>query len=106
MTGNQVKLILDLAVIYDQPLNQERLKEVLSVVGGGLALRATARQLAKFVPGPGWLLAGAMGYAGTQALGRAAMAYFERRGLGLADSAGPASFGSGVVIDTASQDVG
>ncbi len=105
MTGNQVKLVLDLALIYDQPMNKARLKEVLSVLGGGLALRATARQLAKFVPGPGWLLAGAMGYAGTQALGRAAIAYFERIGDGVATAVVEESYGSGVVIDTAAEEV-
>jgi uncharacterized protein (DUF697 family) len=56
----------------------DRLKEVLGVLGGGLALRTVARQVAKLIPGPGWLIGGAMGFAGTVAMGKAAVTYFNR----------------------------
>jgi uncharacterized protein (DUF697 family) len=36
-----------------------------------------ARELLDFVPGPGWVLKGAVAYAGTRALGEAAIRYFE-----------------------------
>lgn len=88
MTANQVKLVLRLATIHDQHLGPERLAEVLATVGGGVALRAAARQLAKFVPGPGWLLGGAMGYSGTLAMGKAAQAYFQREPKGPTPPAG------------------
>jgi uncharacterized protein (DUF697 family) len=78
MTANQVKMVLRLAAIYDQPMTAERLKEVLAVVGGGFALRTAARQVAKFIPGPGWIVGGALGYAGTFAMGKAAIEYFRR----------------------------
>jgi uncharacterized protein (DUF697 family) len=78
MTANQVKMVLRLAAIYDQPRTVDRAKEVMAVVGGGLALRTAARQVAKFVPGPGWLLGGALGYGGTFAMGKAAIEYFKR----------------------------
>ncbi|MEB3198256.1 MAG: DUF697 domain-containing protein [Candidatus Sericytochromatia bacterium] len=78
MTINQVKMVLRLAAIHDQPMTPERLKEVLAVVGGGLALRTVARQAAKLIPGPGWLVAGGLGYAGTLAMGKAAVTYFKR----------------------------
>ena len=52
--------------------------EVLAVVGSGLALRTAARQLAKVIPGPGWIVGGAMGYGGTLALGKGAVEYFKR----------------------------
>ena len=78
MTANQVKMVLRLASIYDQPLSPERLREVLAVLGGGFALRTAARQVAKFIPGPGWLVGGAIGYTGTFAMGKAAIEYFRR----------------------------
>lgn len=78
MTANQIKMVLRLAAIHDQPMTFERLKEVLGVLGGGLALRTVARQVAKLLPGPGWLIGGAMGFAGTVAMGKAAVAYFNR----------------------------
>jgi uncharacterized protein (DUF697 family) len=79
MTANQVKMVMRLAAIHDQPMTYDRLKEVLAVIGGGVALRTAARQLAKFVPGPGWLVAGGLGFAGSLAMGRAAHEYFRRQ---------------------------
>lgn len=78
MTANQIKMVLRLAAIYDQPMTVERAKEVLAVIGGGFALRTAARQVAKFIPGPGWLVSGALGYGGTLAMGKAAIEYFKR----------------------------
>lgn len=78
MTINQIKMVMRLAAMHDQPMTHERLKEVLAVLGSGYALRTAARQLAKFVPGPGWLVSGGLGYAGTLAMGKAALEYFKR----------------------------
>ena len=78
MTANQVKMVLRLAAIYDQPMTFDRLKEVMAVVGGAFAFRTAARQLTKFIPGPGWIVGGAMGYTGTFAMGKAAIEYFRR----------------------------
>lgn len=78
MTANQVKMVLRLAAIHDQPMTTDRLKEVLAVVGGGFAFRTAARQVAKLIPGPGWVVGGAMGYTGTFAMGKAAIEYFRR----------------------------
>lgn len=78
MTANQIKMVLRLAAIHDQPMTFERLREVLGVLGGGLVLRTAARQVAKLIPGPGWLIGGALGFAGTVAMGKAAVAYFNR----------------------------
>ncbi len=79
MTANQVKMVMRLAAIHDQPMTYERLKEVFAVVGGGLALRTAARQIVKFIPGPGWLIGGGLGFAGTLAMGKAALEYFRRQ---------------------------
>jgi uncharacterized protein (DUF697 family) len=77
MTGNQAKMVLQIAAAYGQKLDTERAKELLVVVGGGFAFRAIARQLLDFVPGFGWALKAGVGYTGTIAMGKAAIAYFE-----------------------------
>ena len=78
MTGNQAKMVLQIAAAYGQKLDTDRAKELLAVVGGGFAFRAVARELLDFVPGFGWALKAGIAYAGTQAMGKAAIAYFEQ----------------------------
>jgi uncharacterized protein (DUF697 family) len=78
MTGNQAKMVLQIAAAYGQKLDSERARELAAVVGGGFALRAVARQLLDFIPGFGWALKAGVGYSGTLAMGRAAIAYFEQ----------------------------
>ncbi len=77
LTANQAKMVLRLAAIYGREITPERAKELLVVVGGGFTLRAIARQLLDFVPGPGWILKGGVAYTGTVAMGKAAQKYFE-----------------------------
>lgn len=94
MTANQVKMVLRMAAMFDMPLGVDRARELLAVVGGGFGLRTAARQIAKFIPGPGWLLGGAIGYSGTLAMGKAAIEYFRHNApshqLQAARSASPA----------------
>lgn len=91
MTANQVKMLMRIAAMFDLPMNVERAKELLAVVGGGLALRTFSRQIVKFVPWAGWAVAGGIGYSGTLAMGKAAIEYFKRNApshqvsVGLAD---------------------
>jgi uncharacterized protein (DUF697 family) len=49
----------------------------MGVLGAGFGLRTIAREALDFFPGPGWLVKGAVAYAGTRALGHAAIRYFE-----------------------------
>jgi uncharacterized protein (DUF697 family) len=79
LTVNQVRLVLRIADAYGFEIDKERLPEVLGVVGSGLGFRALARQAVGVVPVVGWAIKGAVAYAGTRALGEAAMRYFERR---------------------------
>lgn len=78
MTLNQAKMLLQISAAYGQPMGLERLKELAVVVGGGFACRAIARQLAGALPGWGWAVKAGIGYAGTSAMGYAAIAYFEQ----------------------------
>lgn len=77
MTANQAKMVLQIAAAYGQKMGMERAKELAGVVAGAFACRAAARQIVGTVPGFGWALKGGIGFAGTQAMGRAAIAYFE-----------------------------
>jgi uncharacterized protein (DUF697 family) len=79
LTLNQVRLVLRIADAYGFEIDKERLPEVLGVVGSGLGFRAVARRAIGAVPIVGWAVKGAVAYAGTRALGEAAMRYFERR---------------------------
>ena len=79
LTVNQVRLILRIADAYGFEIDKDRLPEVLAVFGSGFGLRKLARRGAELVPVLGWALKGAVAYAGTRALGEAAMRYFERR---------------------------
>lgn len=80
MTLNQAKMLLQIAAAYGQPMGMERVRELAAVVGGAFACRAVARQVAGAVPGLGWVVKAAVGYAGTVAMGRAAIEYFEGGG--------------------------
>lgn len=92
MTLNQAKMLLQIAAAYGQPLGMERVKELACVVGGGFACRAVARQVVGIVPALGWAVKAGIGYAGTLAMGNAAIEYFEHGGtmVGLAAAVGEA----------------
>jgi uncharacterized protein (DUF697 family) len=80
MTANQARMVLHLAAAYGEELSFQRARELLGVLAAGFGLRALTRQVAKVVPVGGWAAAAAIGYAGTVAMGRSAMLYFERGG--------------------------
>jgi uncharacterized protein (DUF697 family) len=79
LTLNQIRLVLLIAAAHGVEVDRERLPEVLAVVGSGLALRTAARQVLGAVPVAGWLVKGAVAYAGTRAVGEAAWRYFAAR---------------------------
>lgn len=78
MTANQIKMLLQIAAAYGQPLNVDRVKELAAVVAGGYLFRALARQALTAVPVLGWAIKGGIGYTGTTAMGKAAVRYFEQ----------------------------
>jgi uncharacterized protein (DUF697 family) len=79
LTLNQMRLVLRIAAAHGVEVSNERLPELLAVLGSGLGLRALARELLDLVPGAGWAIKGAVAYAGTRALGEAAVRYFAAR---------------------------
>lgn len=80
MTANQARMVLNLAAAYGEELSMERARELIGVLAAGFGLRALSRQVVKLVPVGGWAAAAAIGYAGTVAMGRSTMLYFERGG--------------------------
>ncbi len=77
LTLNQVRLVLRLGAAYGVEIDQQRLPEVLATVAAGFGFRAAARQLLGAIPIAGWAVKGGIAYAGTRALGEAAMRYFQ-----------------------------
>jgi uncharacterized protein (DUF697 family) len=73
-------MVLRLAAAHGEVLDRERALELLPIVAAGFGLRAVARELVAVVPLAGWAVKGAVAFAGTRALGEAALAYFEKGG--------------------------
>ncbi|MGI6045890.1 MAG: YcjF family protein [Eggerthellaceae bacterium] len=102
MTLNQAKMLLQIAAVYGQPMNNERIKELIALVSGGFACRGVARQLVAIIPAAGILIKAGVGYSGTLAMGRTAIEYFEAGGnaMGLAHVATKAANATIKVIGT------
>lgn len=80
MTFNQVKMTLQIATAYGQPLDADRVKEIAVIVAGAFVCRNLVRTATKAIPFAGWLISGGMGFAATEAMGRAMVEYFEAGG--------------------------
>ena len=74
---NQVRMVLRLAAAHAIDIDRRRAPELLAVLGAAIGLRALARGALSFLPGPGWAYKAGVAYAGTRAIGEAAIAYFE-----------------------------
>ena len=83
MTVNQIRMVLRVAVAYGYRVEPRRAPEILATVAAGLGWRALAQQGLKWVPAAGWAVKGAVGFAGTVGLGRAAAAYYDSGAAGM-----------------------
>jgi small GTP-binding protein len=77
LLSNQIRMVMRLAALYNEPLQAGPTKELLITIGTGLAFRYVAEEAAKAVPIGGDLVSGAIAAAGTWALGQVALEYFE-----------------------------
>ena len=77
LLASQVRLVLRIAAIYGESLSVRHARELLTTMAGSVALRYLAAQLAKLLPGPGWLIAAGVTGLGTWAMGQVAVLYFE-----------------------------
>ncbi len=78
MSLNQVKMVLSIASIYEEDINQERAVELAGIVGMGFGFRALARSLVRKLPGISWVIKAVTGYSATVAVGLGAVQYFEK----------------------------
>jgi uncharacterized protein (DUF697 family) len=75
---NEIRLILRLEQAYGLAIDpRERLPEIAATLGVGFGFRALTRELLDFVPVAGWAVKGAVAYAGTRAIGEAALRRLE-----------------------------
>ena len=77
MTLNQAKMVLQIAAAYGQDMSKDRAKELAAVLGGAYVCRTLARELVEFIPILGFVARTGVAYAGTAAIGHAAIEYFE-----------------------------
>jgi small GTP-binding protein len=74
----QTRMVLRIAAIFGEPMNVQHSKELVATIAGGVALRYLAQEGAKFIPGPGWVVAAAVAGVGTWAIGQVTIRYFEQ----------------------------
>ncbi len=77
LLGNQVRMVMRIAALYNEPLSGGPTRELIATVAGGLVFRYLAEEAAKAVPFGGDLVAGAIAAAGTWSLGQVAAEYFD-----------------------------
>jgi uncharacterized protein (DUF697 family) len=73
----QVRLVLRLAAVYGESMTARSAKELVSTIAGGIAFRHLAAEVAKLLPGVGWLISGAVAAVGTWTIGQVAVRYFD-----------------------------
>ncbi len=79
LTVNQIRMVLRICTAYGLTVDAQRVPELVATIGAGFGFRAVARELLAFIPILGWAVKGAVAYAGTRALGEAAIRYCEAR---------------------------
>ncbi|MBW4588804.1 50S ribosome-binding GTPase [Aetokthonos hydrillicola Thurmond2011] len=76
LTALQVSMVGVLGTLYGQKLTPSQAGGVVSAIAGGFLAQAIARELIKFIPGFGSVIAASWAAAYTWALGEAACVYF------------------------------
>jgi small GTP-binding protein len=77
---SQTRLILRIAAAYGQSMTVSHARELLTTMAGSLLSRYLGMQVAKLVPGLGWLVSAALSAITTWGMGQAARYYFEAGG--------------------------
>jgi len=81
LLGTQLRLVLRLAALYGEPMDDEdakkRARQMVATLLSGLSLRILAEQAAKAVPFGGDFVAGAIAAAATWSIGQVALQYYE-----------------------------
>jgi small GTP-binding protein len=77
LLANLARMVVRVAAIYGESLTARHAGELTISLMSGLAFRYLAQQASKFLPGPGWVIAGGVAAAGTWSIGRVAQEYFD-----------------------------
>lgn len=77
MMATEIAMVYKMAQTYDLPLDAGRLKEIAAVVASSFGLRGVARLAVRALPLPSFLVKSAVAGAGTFAVGKALMAYYD-----------------------------
>jgi uncharacterized protein (DUF697 family) len=80
LLGMQARMVLRLAAMYGENISAHYARELVMALAGGLVTRYVGMQLAKLVPGLGWVVAGIVAATGTTTIGRLAESYFRSGG--------------------------
>ncbi|MGC9467777.1 MAG: GTP-binding protein [Anaerolineae bacterium] len=72
----QTRLVLRIAAVYGQSMTVSHARELLATMAGSLGSRYLGLQLAKLVPGLGWLVSATLSAVTTWGIGQAARHYF------------------------------
>ena len=73
---SQTRLVLRIAAAHGHSMSASHARELLSTMAGSLLSRYLGIQLAKLVPGPGWIVSAAFAAISTWGIGQAANGYF------------------------------
>lgn len=87
MTLNQARMILELAAIYNYPIDEDRIIEMVVLVISAFAMKMLSNYLTDNCKISKVVINGVFGFGGTQLLGNIAKSYFASGGAvdGLAD---------------------
>ena len=77
LLASQTRMVLRIAAAYGHAMDVSHAHELLTTMAGGLLSRYLGSQLAKLVPGPGWIVSSAISAISTWGIGQAAQRYFE-----------------------------
>lgn len=77
LPGVQIKMVMEIAKLHNQPMTGERFTELASTLGLGMLARQASREIAKFIPVVGAAASAALAGASTYALGRAFCYYYQ-----------------------------
>jgi len=77
LLGMQARMVLRLAAIYGESFTAQHARELLTTIAGSLVARYLGEELAKLIPGLGWVVSGIVAALGTVTMGNVAEAYFE-----------------------------
>ena len=77
ITPMQIAMVATIGHFYGVEISKKSILELLSTIGAGMSFREIARQIIKFIPGYGQAVSATIAFAGTVALGKVAVHWFE-----------------------------